>query len=309
MRTSLIITVYNEEKTIALLLKSVLQQTESPGEVIIVDALSKDMTIVQVEAFRSEFAKKRIQLTVIRKKGNRSVGRNVAISNAKAEIILCTDAGCILEKNWVKNIVAPFQNSDVDVVAGYYKGKGTSAFQQSLIPYVLIMEDRVDEKSFLPSSRSMAIRKRLWKKIGGFSEQYSHNEDYVFARGMRRVNAKIIFQKKAMVYWLPRTDLVSAFIMFFRFALGDAEAKLFRPKVLLIFIRYLCGAILAYYLIETHRTGYIFIIVLIYFLWAIEKSYKYVRRRGAILYLPVLQIISDLAVILGTIFGVVKVVL
>lgn len=126
--------------------------------------------------------KKNIDFKLFFKKGNRAVGRNEAIERATGEVVLCSDAGNILNKNWIKNISEPFYDSKVDVVAGYYRSLSKNVFQKCLAPYVLVMEDRVDPKNFLPATRSIAFRKAVWEKIGGFPEEYSHNEDYVFAQ-------------------------------------------------------------------------------------------------------------------------------
>jgi glycosyltransferase involved in cell wall biosynthesis len=309
MKTSLITTVYNEQDSIADFLKSIFEQTQLPDEIIIVDGGSKDQTVQKITEFKFPDSKKVPNIKLLFKDGNRSVGRNEAIEKASGDIILISDAGCILDKDWVKNITAPFANKKVDVVAGYYKGIAKNIFQKCLIPYVLVMEDKLDKDNFLPATRSMALRKSVWKKVGKFNEKLSHNEDYVFANKLKKINAKIFFCKDAIVNWIPRTNLKQAFVMFFRFALGDAEAKLFRDKVVYIFLRY----IFVVYLIilsAIERSIYLYsvnILLLVgYIVWSIVKNYRYVKNPKAFFYLPLLQIISDLAVMTGTLIGLTK---
>jgi glycosyltransferase involved in cell wall biosynthesis len=245
MKVSLITTVFNEENSIELFLDSIFIQTKLPDEIIIVDGGSNDGTIKKIEKYNSLSGKHLPKIKLIVKKGNRSVGRNEAINRATNEIIAITDAGCILDKNWLNNLIKPFSKGQIDVVAGYYKGRAKSAFQKSLVPYVLVMEDKIsDAKDFLPATRSMAIRKPVWEKAGRFNEKLSHNEDYAFANKLMAMNTKIVFCKDAIVNWVPRKNLKEAFIMFFRFALGDSEAKIFRDKVVYIFIRYIFAAYL-----------------------------------------------------------------
>src|SRR5690606_36432570 len=83
-----------------------------------------------------------------------------------------------------------------------------------------------------------AFKKSIWEKAGKFPEQYSHNEDYVFANTLKDMGAKMVFRKEAIVYWIPRKNFSEAYMMFYRFALGDAEAGLKRPKVTFLFLRY-----------------------------------------------------------------------
>lgn len=309
MRTSFISTVFNEEKTIIKLLDSLLIQSRIPDEIIIVDGGSTDNTLSVISSFKSQISGKKIKFKIIQKKGNRSVGRNEAIRNTKGNIILCSDAGCVLDKNWVKNITKPFINSKCEVVAGYYKAKVTNVFEKCVVPYVLVMPDQVDPKNFLPATRSIAFKKEVWKKIGGFDKKFSHNEDYVFARKIKQHGFNIVFAKDAIAYWISRSSVIDAFVMFFRFALGDSEAEIYRPKVLFLFARYGIILILIFFGVLLKINNLIFLSIflgVLYVLWSIIKNYKYVMDIRAIVILPVLQIISDIAVLLGTVIGIVS---
>lgn len=306
VKVTFIATVFNEEKNVKFLLESLFSQTKFPDEIIIVDGGSTDNTVSEISSFKFPESAANARIKLLFKKGNRSVGRNEAIKNSSNEIIVCSDAGCILDKNWIKNIVNPFADKDIDVVAGYYEGKSENVFQKCLIPYVLIMPDKVDANNFLPATRSMAFKKSIWEKVKGFPEKFSNNEDYVFAKKLEKNKAKIVFEKKAIVYWIPRNNFKDTFIMFYRFAKGDAESKIFRPKISLIFLRYTIGLFLViFYLIFKSEIilNAILILILLYILWSIVKNYKYVKKNAAILYLPLLQITSDIAVIIGTIRG------
>lgn len=296
-KVTFIATVFNEEETIDIFISSILSQTKKPDEIIIVDGGSKDRTFQILKTYP--------HVVSFVKKGNRSIGRNFAISRAKNDIIAISDAGCILDKNWLKNITKPFERKEVDVVAGYYRGKYDNDFQKALIPYVLVMEDNVDSDNFLPSSRSMAIRKTVWKKVGKFSIEYSHNEDYVFAKSLEKNHVDIVFAKNAIVYWIPRKNLGEAYTMFYRFAFGDSQAGIYRPKVILIFVRYfLALGLFLYGITVSHQYLYILLVsFLLYVFWAVIKNYKYVSSIQAVVLLPILQQTSDVAVIFGTLSG------
>jgi glycosyltransferase involved in cell wall biosynthesis len=270
-----------------------MQQTEKPDEIIIVDGGSSDKTLTLIENLKTTYYPKQdnvkdpseanhsLSIKIITKTGNRSVGRNEAIKQSKNEIILSLDAGCIADKNWIKNITEPFKNSDTDVVAGYYKGNAKNIFQKCLIPYVLIMPDKINPDNFLPSGRSMAFKKIIWEKIKGFNENYSHNEDYVFAKDLKKINAKIVFKKDAIINWIPRENLAQSFYMFFRFAYGDAEAKILRPKVIFLFARYTFILLLMIFYIINKSDIILYSLILIftiYMVWAITKNYRYVNH-------------------------------
>src|SRR5579859_3755003 len=103
MKISFITTVYNEEQTIGELLDSLLLQSKMPDEIIIVDGGSSDDTVKKIEKIRLNIKEYQGRFVLISKKGKRSIGRNEAVKQAKGEIIVCSDAGCILDKNWLKN--------------------------------------------------------------------------------------------------------------------------------------------------------------------------------------------------------------
>ncbi len=307
-KVSFIATVLNEEDTVGDLLKSLFDQTQKPDEVIIVDGGSTDKTLSVISNFQYAIRNK-ANLKLIIKKGNRAVGRNEAIKNAGGEIIAMSDAGCILDKNWLKNLVNPFAEPKVDVVAGFYRARTKSLFEECLAPYVLVMPDKANPRTFLPASRSMAMRKKVWEKMDGFPENFSHNEDYVFAQRLRKRGIQTVFIKAAICYFRPRKNLKEAFIMFYRFAYGDAEAGIFRGKVLLILARYLIALVLVVLGLKYNLRYLILALIALtvfYAGWSIFKNYRYVNKIKAIIILPVIQIISDLSVLSGTTLGTFK---
>ncbi len=293
-KVSVIVTVLNEENTIVSLLESFLIQTQEPNEVIIIDGGSSDNTVGLIK----KFYKKNPQLPIVLKikKGNRSVGRNYAVDLAKNELIAITDAGCILEKNWLKALVGQHAKSNAPVIAGYYAAKSETDFQKAVVPYVLVMPDRIDYKNFLPATRSMLIEKKVFKKMGGFDETLGDNEDYAFAKKLQEKNVHISFTKHAIVFWEPRKTLREFYNMIFRFARGDIFSGIVRPKVAFIFVRYFVFVIL--FLISKKL---FFGLFALYCFWSIQKNKKYVN--GGYKYLPVLQLTSDFAVMLGSIQG------
>lgn len=308
MKISFVTTVYNEEKTLKEFLNSLFGQSQLPNEIIIVDGGSHDNTFNILKSYVNRY-KNKISIKIFKIKGNRSLGRNFAIKKSSYSVIACSDAGNILSRNWLKNITKPLNDKKIEVVAGYYKAKSKNIFHKCLTPYALVMPDKIKKTNFLPSTRSVAFRKKVWAKVGGFDERYSHNEDYVFANKLNSIKANIFFQQDAKVFWYPRNNFRQAFIMFYRFALGDIEAKIIRLKVVLLISRYLIILYL-FFLSFLYKNLYIILFILylfaLYIAWAIFKNYKYVKNYKAIFYLPAIQLTADFAVMLGSILGLIK---
>ena len=170
MNISICIITLNEEGTIASLLDSLLNQSRKAGEIVIVDGESTDNTVQIIRHYQKKYSG--IKLLV--EKCNRAKGRNLGIEIAKGNIIATTDAGCKIDKNWLRNLTSPFATGRVDVSAGFYHmvsgsaGKMTS-FQKASSVYLGTTPRKFDN-NFLPSSRSLSFTKKIWEEFGGFPE-------------------------------------------------------------------------------------------------------------------------------------------
>ncbi|MFH0863676.1 MAG: glycosyltransferase [Candidatus Gottesmanbacteria bacterium] len=307
---SLIFTLKNEEKNIYKLLESIVKQTVKPDEIIICDAGSTDNTLEILENFKK--SNPNLMISIIKEKGvNRSKGRNEAIKQAKGVVIIVTDAGCVPDENWIKNIIEPFNDINIDVVAGYYKPITKTIFQKCLACYTSVMEDKVDPNNFLPSSRSIAFKKTAWEKVGGYPEKLDYCEDLVFAVNLKKAGLKFQFKQDAIVYWPQKENIIQAFWQFFHYAYGDGQA-LYMPHVkniTFVYFRYLIGIMILYNIFIYDISIYHILFwggLLLYITWSIIKNYRYIKNLAAFCYLPILQFTADLAVMLGFFYGITR---
>lgn len=306
MKTTFITTVFNEESTIIDFLRSIANQSEKPNEIVIVDGFSKDKTFQKIEEFKKKH--KSLKIKLLKKRGNIAVGRNYAINNSKNSIILVSDAGCILDRDWIKNISKVFNDKGVDVASGFYKPLTKSTFEKCLATYTCVMPDKLDEKNYLPSSRSVGFRKSVWKSIGRYPEWLDTCEDLYFARELKKRGFKFKFVKDAIVLWPQRNNINEAFWQFFRYAIGDGRARYIRTNTPFLFARYVAGIILVLISVYFNHSIYVLVVLLLigYIIWSIVKNYHYIHHLKAIIYLPLLQFVSDIAVIFGMSIGFAK---
>lgn len=309
MKISLISTVLNEEKTIDPFLESILGQTKKPDEIVIVDAGSADKTVPKIKKWQ-----KRLPIKLIIKPGvNRSQGRNIAIQNTKYQIIAVSDAGCILASNWLEKIVNPFKNKKISAVAGNYQPLTQNPFQECLAAYTCADIYKKDKRQFLPSSRSIAFRKKVWEKVGGYPKELNYCEDLVFDQKIKSAGFSFHFSPQAIVYWPQRKTIKEAFRQFYHYAFGDGQV-FFSPyqshslKIGLIFFRYLIGLLTLVLAVKHPNLWPIPLSLLITYLcfWPIIKFKKKSLPGGAWFLTPLLQLLSDLAVMAGTLRGILE---
>lgn len=299
---SVLVTVLDEAQTIGALIDSLAHQTAQPKEVIIIDGGSTDETL-SILSSRIAALKSKISWIVQTKKGNRSVGRNAARRLATTKLLAITDAGCVPKRDWLEQLLKKQKSTGSQVVAGYYAGTRRNCFEKAVACYALVQPYNLDESAFLPATRSMLLTTQVFDAVGGFDEDLGLNEDYDFALRLRGLGASFSFAREAVVVWDPPKTLWSAARLFAAYARGDAQAKIFRPKVLLLFARYVVAILLMGIFGLTHPV--ILTLIAFYGVWAVFKNYVGAGCGSA--YLPVLQIVADISVLFGTIRGVIDV--
>jgi glycosyltransferase involved in cell wall biosynthesis len=218
---TVIITVYNEEETIERLLDSLKVQSRQPDEIIIADAGSTDRTqeIIQTYSERGY----PIQL-LVEPGANRARGRNLAIRQAKGEVIASIDAGCQARSGWLESLVAPFEaESPPEVVSGFYQPEAYSVWEEAVGTATVPTLAEVNRREFLPSSRSAAFTRAAWERVGGYPEYVECAEDTAFDLALRRARCRFWFVPEALVSWRMKPFLHAVFRQFFRYARSDGE--------------------------------------------------------------------------------------
>lgn len=230
IKVSLICTVKNEEDTIQDLLNSIANQSRKPDEIIIVDGGSTDKT---VQIIREFIKSKNLPIKlIVAPNANIAQGRNIAIRNSKYSIIASTDGGCKLDPNWLRNIIAPFEKSNVDVVSGVYVPWCENEFEETASYLIFPDIKKLDPNKFLPSGRSIAFKKEAWETVEGYPEWLYTAEDTLFDLRLRKIGMKFALARNAIVYWRVRKNIKGIFKQFYNYAKGDGHALLFYRRYL-----------------------------------------------------------------------------
>jgi glycosyltransferase involved in cell wall biosynthesis len=242
LQVSLIATVLNEVELLDNWLESIRRQTRQPDEIVIVDAGSSDGTVEKLKGIE---ASQTLPIRVFIVPGaNISAGRNRAIEEAANDIIAATDAGTLLDEDWLERLVRPLSDPAIDVSSGFYHPAGRNDFERVLASVIVPRLSEIDPETFLPSSRSVAFRRVAWQSVGGYPEWLLVCEDLVFDMDLRDKGATFVFVAGAIASWYPRPTLKAFFKQYRNYARGDGHARLFGRRHLARYSAYLAGAVL-----------------------------------------------------------------
>jgi cellulose synthase/poly-beta-1,6-N-acetylglucosamine synthase-like glycosyltransferase len=196
---SVIVPFYNSEKTIRRCINSLLNQSypKNEYEIIFVDDGSADGSVDIVSKF------KKIKLIKQSHRGP-AVARNVGVKNSKGQIVMFTDADCIPDKNWIRNMAEPFKDKKIIGVSGTYKTFNKGSLIARFAGYEIEKRHKNLEKQeqidFI-GTFSAAFRKNIFLKLKGFDETFpkASGEDPELSFRLEKFG-KLIFQPNAFVY-------------------------------------------------------------------------------------------------------------
>lgn len=171
---SIIIPVYNSEKTLDACLKSVYSSTYKQFKVILIDDGSTDSSI--------NIAKKYpVKVIRLKQRSGPARARNVGVEHAKGEIIIFIDSDVIVEQDSLNKIINDFRKNDsVVAVNGIYS---TTPANKGLFPTYLALQkyynfSRSGKYFSHLATAFCAIKKNIFLKHKGFNPRYKEMEDY-----------------------------------------------------------------------------------------------------------------------------------
>ena len=243
-RVALIATVYNEAGSIQHLLRSIDRQTRLPDETVIVDAGSSDGTLKILQRWRDCTP---LSVQVISSPGaNIAKGRNIAIEATDAELIAGTDAGCILEENWLEQLVNSMEEGHYDLVFGGTRATGDTSVGRA---FAAFYNGKTHSRSYTlteHSSRSVAFRRAAWESVGGYPEELTlAGEDTLFFQRLDKFGSCAVNRNATVIWKHGAEKLSSIYGVHRRNAIGEGEVLAFRGRFLALAGGYLTALALA----------------------------------------------------------------
>lgn len=179
---SVVIPLYNKENFIAETLNSVLAQTFTDFEVIVVDDVSTDDSISVVEKIKDE------RIRIIRHEKNKglSASRNTGIKNADSEMIAFLDADDLWKEEFLEKI---FQLISLYPTAGIFASRYEEEYPDNLtIPIPSPQTKLTDDMGMINfytenlkkpifCSSCICIKKHVFADTGFYDEKITFSED------------------------------------------------------------------------------------------------------------------------------------
>lgn len=304
-KVSVVVTVKDDALGLAHLLADLDQQTHPPEEVVLAVATSTDATWSVAQRWQPRSTTK-VVLDV--RQATRAQGRNHGVAAAKSPIIAFTDAGCRPTPAWLEELARPFaQNAKLELVSGFTWVKAESSWQEALAPFVLVPFHQISSHP-LPATRNMAIRKATFIHHQGFQPELQFAEDYEFARRLQAAGVESVFVPQAKVYWQGRSNLLLFANMIFHLTKGDIKANTLRLGHFTMWLRYALLLLTIAFLATVFSPGQAAGMgAIIYANYLILKTLRFsYQKRSSYLLAPLLQLVTDMAVLSGTFSGLLE---
>lgn len=274
---SIIIPIFNSEKTVRNCIDSLLkQETRKEIEIIAVDDESNDGTKEIVKNFKGK-----VKLIGQKHKGP-AAARNNGARNAKGKILLFTDADCTAKENWIEEMIKPFRDREIVGVQGSYKTRQKELTARFIQTEIEERYERMKKKKGIDfiGSYAAAYRKEAFEGFRGFDESFpiASGEDPELSYRMSEKGLKMVFNPDAVVYHRHPTSLLQYFktkffrgywrVMLYRKHKEKAVNDSYTPQTLkmqiaLLYLFFVSGALSVFLINELILIPIIFILLLL----------------------------------------------
>lgn len=217
IKVSLCVIALNEEDNIGTLFSNIEQQTfdHALTEIVLVDSGSTDDTkrmMVEFKENHSDFA----NVQVLDNPGKiQASGWNVAIKNAKGELIIRVDAHALIPHNFIAENVACIDSGEdvcggrrVNIIKGESKGKKILLMaENSMFGSGVATYRNSDKKQYVKTVAHACYRRSVFEKVGLFNESLLRSEDNEMHYRIRQHGYKICMSDRIYSEYQTRTSL------------------------------------------------------------------------------------------------------
>ncbi|MEM5778153.1 MAG: glycosyltransferase [Candidatus Aenigmatarchaeota archaeon] len=312
---TVLITVKNNIRTIKKCIDSVLKldYPKNKYKIFVVDAFSTDGTYDILKSYGKKIILKQL-------KGSAPKAYNYAIKMINTELIAFTNADCVVDRKWLKEIIKPFNNEKILAVAGFTSNppKPETKLQEII---GLELEDRYNDfpKQILRApDMNLCVRRNVFKKIR-FNENFNVGYDADFGYRLNEIYGIgcFIYQPTAIVYHYHRATWKTYFKQQYNYAKlipriylgkhiskikGDNVSKWYMPiQIVLLYFIALFSLIA---LINSEVTTFLLLLISTLFLSYLIYALKLSRGFGDIIWFLCLFFVRNVAWNIGILVGI-----
>lgn len=200
------VSVKNRQDFIGKCIQSILDTDWPDKRIIIVDNMSTDNTSQVLKSFGNK-------IEVYKIEGGLSKVFNWIVNNTHTKYLAITDSDCIVDKNWIKELLVPFSvEKNLVASAGYCGTAPDSSFLQRIIGMEL--ENRFKSFSKYISrapTMNLCLVTEIAKEVG-FDESYVYQAfeaDFGYRLSKK---GKIFYNSKAIIWHHHRGTLKNFFL-------------------------------------------------------------------------------------------------
>ena len=207
MKYSVVIPVYNGEKTLKTCLTALENQTVSRNEyeIIVVDDGSTDSS--------GDLAKAGADHYFYQKNQGPAVARNLGAQKACGDIIIFTDSDCEPTENWIEEMIRPFNENPA--IVGL---KGAYLTKQKKIMARFVQIEYETRYEFMKKYQyidfidtyAAAYKKNIFLQFNGFDSEFpiAMTEDTELSYRIAAAGHKMVFNPRAIVYHNHPTSFI-----------------------------------------------------------------------------------------------------
>lgn len=226
VKISVIVPFFNAAQTIRFLLASIERQKYKKAfEVVFVDNGSDDGTSEMINSFLDDHRELECRVLFYNEKKSSYAARNFGVDHAKGDIFAFTDADCILQEDYIQNILNTFSSHETGRVV-------ISGNIELLLENPLNIWENFDKYSFLQNKSShlvnkvatanLVVHRDTFFHVGYFLEVQSTGDSEWSQRSVMKGN-QIEFQPDILVYHPTRKTFEEIKKKFSRLGYGNGQ--------------------------------------------------------------------------------------
>jgi len=243
---SVIICTRNRSDQLRLCLSSLMELTEKPAEVIVVDNAPMDDSTKMVA---SEFT---FVTYVVEPRPGLDIARNAGIKAARSSIVAYVDDDVRVHPNWLSQVAASFENEEIMAMTGLVLAASLDTEAQQIFEKHWPFNRGYVEKTYgtdyfkktlragpptweIGAGANMAFRRSIFEKVGYFDERLDvgaagcNGDSELWFRILKN-GYSIFYNPRAVVYHFHRTEMHALKKQLFNYMKGFTTAALIQQQ-------------------------------------------------------------------------------